>query len=349
MKLNWLAASVSVIVLASATSAGLCAEAGRTRDPALWPFTSTSPWNMPIGDKAQYVGISSPKFDSSGGGGINCTKWSHPIFIATVDDPMTTIYLHPRTPPFPPTAEKPFVTMRVPVNARPDSESDEHLHIIDETHSFVVEMIGAVRDRNGKITVTWGAVKNSLRDAGVYDTPYHGTRAYGGSAIGGLIRKGELTHGIHHALAVTIEPKAHNRNGPGGKPYVWPASSADGDADTAYGTTGNLYMGTLLAIPPTVDITKLGLQGPDLVLARALQDYGAYVSDSGGANFQLAAEPTAKDEVAQVKPEKDWSSLCSLRKLVALVKIVANNSPQSVGGGGKPRCPLAPPLAPSPH
>jgi len=298
---------------------------------------------MPIGDKAQFADIVSPRFDPHGGGGMNCGWWSHPIFIATANDPKTTIYLHPR---FLPDPEKPFITMRVPADAQPDPKSDAHLHIIDETHSFVVEMIGAVKDRNGKITATWGAVKNNLRDAGVYDAPYHGTRAYGGSAIAGLIRRGELTGGIQHALAAAIDPKAHNKNGPGGKPYVWPASSADGDADTAYGTTGNLYMGTLVAIPPSVDLTKLDLHGPDLVIARALQDYGAYISDSGGCNFQLFAEPKAEAEVAKIKAEPNWQSLCSLRKLVPLLKIVTNNTPQSVGGGGKPRRPLAPPIKP---
>ena len=200
-------------------------------------------------------------------------------------------------------------------------------------------MLGAVKDSHGKITATWSAVKNDLHDAGMYDAPYHGTRAYGGSAIAGLIRQGELTRGIHHALAAAIDPKAHNRNGPDGKPFVWPASSADGDASTAYGTTGNLYMGTLLAIPPTVDLSKLGLHGPDMVIARTLQDYGAYIVDSGGCNFQLFAEPKAQNEVAQIKAESSWQSYCSLRKSVSLLRIVTNNGPQSVGGGGKPGAP----------
>jgi len=328
-------------ILASGASVGRCAEAGGTRDPALWPFAVTSPWNMPIGSNAQYGDISSPKFDPAGGGGINCGWWSHPIFITTAHDPMTTVYLHP--PAFMHMEEKPLITMRVPADARPDPKSDAHLHIIDETHSFVVEMIGAVKDSKGKITATWWGTKNDLRDAGVYDPP-HGVRAYGGSAIGGLIRRGELTHGIHHALAGAIDPKAHNRKGPNGKAYVWPASCADGDADTAYGASGNLLMGTLLALPPSVDLGKLGLSGPDMAIARAMQEYGVYIVDSGGCNLQLFAEPKAADEVAQIKIESRGQSYCSLRKLVPLLKIVTNNTPQSVGGGGKPCAPLAPPF-----
>lgn len=152
MKQRWLLTSLSIVVLANGMSAGWCAEAGRTRDPALWPFDAASPWNMPIGDKARYGDISAPEFDPAGGGGINCMWWSHPIFIATARDPKVTIYLHPR---YLNTPEKPFITMRAPLDAQPDPKSDAHLHIIDETHSFVVEMIGAVRNSNTRITATW--------------------------------------------------------------------------------------------------------------------------------------------------------------------------------------------------
>ena len=67
------------------------------------------------------------------------------------------------------------------------------------------------------------------------------------------------------------------------------------------------------------------------------EDYGAYIVDSGGCNLQLFAEPKAEKEVAQMKVEPSWQSYCSLRKLVPLLRIVTNNGPQSVGGGGKPR------------
>jgi hypothetical protein len=83
-----------------------------------------------------------------------------------------------------------------------------------------------------------------------------------------------------------------------------------------------------------------------MVIARTLQDYGAYIVDSGGCNFQLFAEPKAQNEVAQIKAESSWQSYCSLRKSVSLLRIVTNNGPQSVGGGGKPRAPLAPAFCP---
>ena len=144
MKRHLSVSILSLVAFSITASAGRCAEAEKTRDPAYWPFATTSPWNMPIGDKAQYGEIHAPHFDPAAGGGMNCGWWSHPIFIATERDPRVTIYLHPR---YLNVAEKAFITMRVPADTQPDPKSDAHLHIIDETHRFVVEMIGAGEGR----------------------------------------------------------------------------------------------------------------------------------------------------------------------------------------------------------
>lgn len=84
--------------------------------------------------------------------------------------------------------------------------------------------------------------------------------AAGTSAIGGLIRSGELQNGIFHALQFCTNPWRWNRNCPGAKlrswgAYVWPASSSDDPTHDEFGTSGNLYEGGLLAIPPTVNIS----------------------------------------------------------------------------------------------
>jgi hypothetical protein len=318
---------ITSLIVLSTSAMTVASGAEARRDPALWPFDAASPWNVAIGDKARFVTIDARQFDPAVGGGINCRQWSHPIYIATAHDPLVRIdQQDPR---------QPRITIRVPAAAMPDSKSDGHLHIIDETHSFVVEMWQAKRSPDGLITAV--AVKNDLRGPGVYDG-WHGVRAYGGSAIAGLIRRGELTDGIHHALAAAVYPKAHNASGPNGQPFVWPASSADGDAATAYSTTGNLYMGSLVAIPPTVDLSKLSLRGPERVLAQALQDYGAYIVDSAHSNFVLFAEPPAQSEVSQIRTE-------AMQALVAQLKIVANNGPKSIGGGGHPRRPPAAPMS----
>lgn len=297
------------------------------RDAGLWPFSATSPWNTALGDLATLQPIVSPRFAVAKGGCLNLAGFSHPVYLAAVSDPEVAIFRKGTATP--------FATVRVPVAAKPDPMGDAHLHIIDETHRSVIEMWQAVRNADGTITAA-AVARNDLTDDGVYPA-WHGVRAYGGSAVAGLIRSGELTRGIRHALAIAVEQAALNRNGPGGKGYVWPASSCD--SNNAYSTSGNLFMGSLLAIPPQTDLRAAGLRGPALELGLALQDYGAYVTDCTGTNLSFYAEPTAAAEVEQV-------ARGDIAKLVGMLQLVGNNTPSTIGGGGKRRRPAAPPFAP---
>ena len=310
----------AVVVLSGAT-----APEPVLRDAALWPFAATSPWNTAIGEQAVFTSISSPRFTVNKGSCLNASGFSHPVFIAKATDPEVEIFRKGST--------SPFATIRVPVAATPDAEGDGHLHIIDDQHRSVIEMWQAVRTE-GRITAA-AVVRNDLTDEGVYHA-WHGVRAYGGSAIAGLIRSGELTGGIRHALAIAVEQASLNRSAPGGRGWVWPASSCDGH--NAYSASGNLFMGSLLALPSTVDVHKLGLGPAAIEVAIALQDYGAYITDCTGTNLSLYAEPAAIAEVNLVGNGE-------VSHLVALLQVVTNNTPQTIGGGGTPRRPAAPPFA----
>ncbi|MDF5732691.1 MAG: hypothetical protein PUP92_33050 [Rhizonema sp. PD38] len=300
----------------------------KTRDPAYWPFDAHSPWNMPIGSEAQFEPVSSPEWTTQAlkyGLLLNTTQWSIPIFMADTSDPIRSIY---KTDD-----DKLAFKVHVPDAAVPDSSGDSHLHIIDETHNSVIEMLGAKRRADGNLEAPYPN-KIDLKGLGVFDT-YHGSCAYGGSCTAGLIRKGELHNGIRHALRISITTAVLNKNTPSGKPYVWPANSADDGDGSSYTGTGNVYMGSLLAIPPDVNIEAIvGPPGtPIYELARALQDYGAYVVDRGHLN--LYGEPSADEEVKQLS----WEGLQVLPKYL---QVVRNNASERVGGGGTPRRPLAP-------
>lgn len=294
------------------------------RDPFRQPFAADSPWNLPLGSDAEYARIESPDFSIYGGGNLNVADWTHPIYRASEGDPLVTIQEFRRR-------EK--LAIRIPAEAQPDPQADGHLHIVDPSGRWVYEMYQAVR-RGDDLIQTNRLVKNDLYGPGVYDD-WHGVRAYGGSAIGGLIRQGELTTGIHHPLAVAVRRYAMNKNGAHGKPYVWPASAADVGWETTYGSYGNLYMGSLLAIPPEVDLDALGLRSrAGMEIAQALQTYGAYITDAADTNLVFYAEPACATEVPP-------GIRYDLRRIVEHLQVVTNNSPQSPGGGGVPLAPLA--------
>jgi hypothetical protein len=203
------------------------------------------------------------------------------------------------------------------------------------------------------------------------------TGSHGGSrlsVLGGSLRVGELRPGgqpPRHALKVNVDArvvlaKCTTR----ADCYRWPAVSSDsyGPTLTGYGTMLNalvgaitppsgLKMGALLAIPPSINITKLGLETkPGEMLAWTLQNYGAYiVDDTYGAAFALNAE-NGPDGSLRNQFMTDWGYSLEVRvrdntpwmrdmqRLITSLYLVDNNSATAVGGGGTPRQPLAPAL-----
>jgi hypothetical protein len=195
--------------------------------------------------------------------------------------------------------------------------------------------------------------------------------AHGGSrlgTLGGTIRLGEmrpLSRGPRHALKFNLFSKMelYNCSAPNNC-FRWPAYTADGGAVDDYGTILHpnndntaMKLGALLAIPPSVNIDTIGLLSePGHQIAWTLQNYGAYIVDSHGqASFGMAVEAGSRgdkqDEFfadygmtmeARVQTDSDWAR--DLQLIRTLLRVVDNNSPTSVGGGGTPRQPLAPPF-----
>jgi hypothetical protein len=167
-------------------------------------------------------------------------------------------------------------------------------------------------------------VRNDLRGAGVLQA---GVRAYGGSALGGLLRTWEIQQGnFRHALAAAV-PRRDLKHGP-----VWPANSEDGGA--TYG--GSIPMGSLFAIPSSVNLNSLGLSPGGLAIARAMRDYGVYIVDAS-ENFTLFAEPSAENLLTAARAD--------LERIRALLRPVTNNTPSTPGGGGSPITSPAPQIA----
>jgi hypothetical protein len=78
-----------------------------------------------------------------------------------------------------------------------------------------------------------------------------------------------------------------------------------------------------------VNIDGLRLSAEGKALARALQNYGAYVVDRAGSAAlycELACDPAATDRM-----NYDW------KVLYREMRAVTNSSPTTVGGGGTPR------------
>lgn len=299
------------------------ADNGALRDPAAWPFSVDSPWNLPLGagaekespDAACTRSLTDPKIGTD----LNAGQWSHPVYLAATSDPLVKITRKGKT----------VATIHIPATAEParprSLDSDAHLHIVDPQRRYVHEMWHAKR-RSGSITVE-GYTRNDLHGPGVGGG---GERAYGGSALGGLIRRAELSTGIRHALALAL-PRSQLALGP-----VWPAVQQDNGAEGSY--LGAVPMGQLVALSlDRHDLDALGLSPQGRAIAQALLDYGAYVVDAS-ADLTFYAEPSAEPDIEAARAD--------LARIRPLLRCVKNASKNAVGGPGTRIAPAAPPLQP---
>jgi hypothetical protein len=119
-----------------------------------------------------------------------------------------------------------------------------------------------------------------------------------------------------------------------------------------------LQPGALLAVPPNINISQLDLVSPPAIkIFTALQDYGAYVvADSAWNSTSIAMQAGVDEEFEQLfgfkfsqtdrrcQQPKGCAFLQEMWRIFAQLHVVDNNFKTSIGGGGLPRVPPAPPL-----
>ena len=166
----------------------------------------------------------------------------------------------------------------VPPEAEPDPEDDAHLVVVDREAGCEWDFWGAERDGDG-LSALWGA-RLPLGGSGV-DPRGLSARASGFALLAGLVSPDELRAGrIDHALVFNYP---HVRR----EAFVPPATSTDGRSDRATA----LSMGMRLQLDPALDLDALELRPWERTIARALQEYGMLLADSGGAIGLYAAHP----------------------------------------------------------
>src|SRR6516164_7314185 len=115
-----------------------------------------------------------------------------------------------------------------------------------------------------------------------------GVTAAGASLQGGVVTEAELDSGqINHALAIELDHSQLAAGTDQSDQFVFPAVSADSDSTTSY--TGTIPMGAHFALPADLDLSCAGLTPEGYAVAKAYQDYGGFVVDSGGHTISLGA------------------------------------------------------------
>lgn len=326
------------------------------RDAWLWPFSTNSIWNTPIGDSAVYKAV---EFEDAAHVGVDTQH----LIKTDKDDPMIEVLENPTWGPGRCSGtQKLGFSLPIPNNwIVPDAGNSP----FGNTPNSNV----AILYPDGKTVFESSVIARCEAGGAVYLpewTKYPDNRTYvkltsdglqgggqgasGMSALGGTIRLGELINDLPIRHVIKINPWAakllhYSDEVPGWK---WPAKSADNYAYRDYNRNADsdILMGSLFAIPPTLSPEEIGIQTkPGRKLFFTLQNYGTYFTEDAAWDvWDIIAEKGVEEEFETTYGFSMYSEIWrqEVNKLMGAVHVITNNTPKSIGGGGKPLQPLAP-------
>jgi hypothetical protein len=276
------AAAALVLLLVGATAA--CAPAAKEhvseRRPVLHAvdrsrygapdrlFAPDSPWNTPIerdavvdpdSDRIVAKVLNAPDLLVN----LDLISFGQPFFTADASTPRVVLG-----------GRNPIGAIPIDPAWAPNPGADAKMNVIDPTTHSVYELQGY--DRAAR-TVYW-AVRHDYRTSladGYPEDGLAGPTGSGMSQAAGTIRAADLEAGsIDHALSfISSEPV---------RGFRYPASHSDGT-----GSGIGIQEGMRVQLDPSIDVDAIkGMSRGERMIARALQRYGAFCTDTGRRNNQ---------------------------------------------------------------
>jgi hypothetical protein len=200
------------------------------------------------------------------GWAIATKRFTPPIFYANARTRKYNVRLtHPTQP------GRFWEGVPIPNGAFASQDSDGLMTVIDRSKSCEYDFGRPQKAADGTWTAYWLNATHTTED-GVYDYDM-AVRASGFATAAGLITPREMRAGvIQHALVFTMT------NGRAGGP-VAPATQSDGRSSLP----GAIPQGARVQLDPSLNLDTLGLTRWQKTIARALQQYGMFLADTGGA------------------------------------------------------------------
>jgi hypothetical protein len=252
------------------------------------PFNQAIPANPQLDPRsADYVRLLN-RSKNEKGFVLSLKEWTVPAYFTRPDTTRQDIQIAGQPPGahydrrYIPDVRRVMHDVPIPDNARPDPMEDAHLSVIDPATHCEYDLYGAEHTTDGW-TAKWANV-TSTTDSGIY--PYGmSTRGTGFAALAGMIWPAELRTGrINHALVF-----AYPYTRAGGP--ISPATASDGKSTLS----AALPQGARVQLDPTLDLNTLKLNTQERTIAQALQQYGMYLGDTGGALALYAVSPQSFD------------------------------------------------------
>lgn len=262
-------------------------------------FSADSAWNRllptdaPVHPDSQRI-VANIKANNVNNGcvllsGTGTNQWGTPIYWAGAGDPTyavqkTRYYLPPE-----------FASLRIPRGAKPMAADDREMTVYDLERGYVAWLYEAVYDAaNDRWAASGGSIaylgSNGVLGSLAGSDEKRNTGSHRG--LNGAVvaaRYDEVKAGaIEHALRIGVRGASTG--------FLWPMSGSDGRSTDPYAPK----QGSRLRIQPGIDLSSYRLAPDALVLARALQRYGAIVGDSTGSPVELKLEDTVQQGRGQL-------------------------------------------------
>lgn len=291
---NLISIIIVAIALASCTSSVVKKENDNKKDRYIRFFNDNSFWNQPI-DKNPEIDEKSDKWikmlELEPTGEHFSTvfrKWTVPVYEADKNTKHVNVKYHKLTEQekkewLPKTLDHfthgpNYNPVPIPEGAKPDLESDAHFAVVDWDRMLAWDMWGLKQLEDGSWESKTGMCYR-LDGDGVFNgyelgyvddesVHFHGpSRAAGVPVIAGLIRYDEVMSGeIKHKLSCATRFAAKQE-------FVYPASWTDGYVE------GGIPEGTVIQLDPDLDLSQFNLTKEEVIIAKALQEYGMVIVD----------------------------------------------------------------------
>jgi hypothetical protein len=285
---------------------------GRLYDPGS-PWNTPIPANTPIDPRSAAMAQAVTSAAQAGGLLIAVKKWSWPVYYADASTPRYVVSLTASWAP-----ARSIAGVPIPSNAAPDPSDDGHMTVIDTSTHCEYDFYEAARQTSGSWTAGW-ANATRVDGMGWYTGGYSATGS-GAAGAAGLIRPEELQAGtIQHALAFAFP--LTRAGGP-----VLPATESDGRSTVAEA----IPEGARLQLDPALDLSTLGLKPYEMIIGRALQQYGMFLMDSNTGGVSFAAQNPQSSTVGY--PWGDQTYVYLPLSLVSRMRVLTLPSQYSPNG-----------------
>lgn len=331
------------------------------RNATSWPFASTSIWNTPIGSDARFhdPGLFRPPFSLPD----DFFSDDDYFIVTSENDPPTPWYNQGWWTPESHCDIKGKLVGNIafPANLTITKGGNNAAAILQPDNRTIINTQPIYRCEPGSPVLSLLLTGATGKDDIVSGNGSWG--AHGGSglsSIGGTIRLGELLSNappIQHALKLQLYAFDYYYEQPPG--FVWPALYCDGYAFdknfTKHYGGKDIYVspGALLAIPFNITVNVTTVPGQKMLFA--LRNYGGYLCDDtyynrGTVNTEYGV--TDEFQVAYgyrfnsgpTGPGAAWYA--DMLTLFQSLRVVINNSKDTIGGEGTPLQPPPPPICP---